>query len=103
MWQFFLLPVVLQMAQYFEFPVKLPPAEDVIADVIMGRWSEVDPMLAVATRNKKLWVVQEEVRCRSCPGMDTSLHFEQLVGSASLGVGGAVPRSAADARSVLPD
>ncbi len=51
-----------QMAQYFDFPVKIPPTEDVVADVILARWSEVDPMLAVATRNKKLWVVQEEVR-----------------------------------------
>ena len=49
------------MAQYFDFPVKIPVVDDAIADVTMAKWSLTDPVLAVATRNKKLWVVQEEV------------------------------------------
>jgi hypothetical protein len=58
------------MAQYFELPVKIKAGDDPV-DVITAQWSDVDPMLAIATRNKKLWVVQEEVRppsrCRGCP------------------------------------
>jgi hypothetical protein len=50
------------MAQYFDFPVKIPASDDAITDVIRAAWSDQDPIVAVATRNKKLWVAQEEVR-----------------------------------------
>lgn len=49
------------MAQYFDFPVKIPASDDAITDVIRAAWSDQDPIVAVATRNKKLWVAQEEV------------------------------------------
>ncbi len=62
------------MAQYFDFPVKIPASDDAIADVIKAAWSHSDPLVAVATRNKKLWVAQEEVGGRLLAGIGPPPH-----------------------------
>ncbi len=48
------------MAQFFDFPVRVTPADDAI-DVITARWCEAEPTVAISTRTRKLYFVQEEV------------------------------------------
>lgn len=55
----------LGMAQYFDFPVRVSPAEEAV-DVINAKWCEVEPTAAVSTRTRKLYFTQEEVR-PGCP------------------------------------
>jgi hypothetical protein len=52
--------VTTAMAQYFDFPVRITPADDNV-DVISAKWCDLEQTVAISTRMKRLHFVQEEV------------------------------------------
>ena len=52
------------MAQYFDFPVRVSPADENV-EITAAKWSDLEPVLAIATRAKRVYFIQEEVlECR---------------------------------------